>query len=362
MNTRIPLYSDAFQPQERILASAGGLQASAFRFSSGVNALRLANQRGEVILLPFQGQQVWSAIFDGASMGMRSMFSQPWPTREYLQTYGGLVLHCGFTAMGVPGVGDTHPLHGELPNAPYQEAFLELGEDENGAFMALGGSMQHTVAFNCHYQAEPLTRLRSGAARIECTMRFTNLKQTPMEYMYLAHINVRPVNNSRLVYSAHATPEHVRVRRSIPSHVHPQPGYAKFLEELARDPARHHILAQDLQFDPEVVFFIDYLPDSQGWAHSLQVHPDGNADWVAHRIAELPIGSRWICRTPDQDALGVVLPSTAETEGYHAEKAKGLVKTLGPGSQVEMAFTLGRLNPAETQQKEHLIQTILSQR
>ena len=86
---------------------------------------------------------------------------------------------------------------------------------------------------------------------------------------------------------------------------------------------------RNLTFDPEVVFSIDYLGRRcDGWAHSMQVHPDGTADFIRHRPDQLDTGVRWICRTPDQDALGIVLPATAEPEGYTAEKAKGNIKSI----------------------------------
>ena len=195
--------------------------------------------------------------------------------------------------------------------------------------------------------AAPLVTLRAGAASADIALEVTNLKQTPMELMYLAHINCRPVDNSTLVYSAQATPEHVRVRRSIPSHVKPGPGYVEFLDALAHDPSMHHVLKPDLAFDPEVVFFIDYLADEDGWAHSIQVHPDGRADYVAHRPEQLDHGVRWICRTPDQDALGLVLPATAEPEGYSAEKAKGNIKVLEGGSTWRCDMVVGALTPDE---------------
>jgi hypothetical protein len=137
----------------------------------------------------------------------------------------------------------------------------------------------------------------------DAAIEVENLKRSDMELMYLAHLNFRPVDGGRIAYSAPADPESVRVRRSIPSHVRPKPGYLEFIEELAREPQRHHRLDTGLAFDPEVVFSIDYLADDEGWAHSLQVHPDGSADYVGHRPRELPKGIRWICRTPDQDAL-----------------------------------------------------------
>jgi hypothetical protein len=251
--------------------------------------------------------------------------------------------------MGVPAAGDSHPLHGELPNARYQKAWLLAGEDERGAYLAVGGEYRHTVAFATNYVARPLVKLYAGSSRLAVSLAVHNLKQTPMELMYLAHANFRPVDHGRLLYSAPCTPQNVRVRSSIPSHVRPAPGYREFLEELAAQPEKHNVLAPGLAFDPEVVFFIDFQADAAGWAHSMQVHPDGAADFISHRPDQLDHGVRWISRTPDQDALGLILPATAEPEGYTAEKAKGNVKTLPGGAEWRCDMELGALTPAEAQ-------------
>jgi hypothetical protein len=361
-SVRIPLVPSQFGERERTLAEAGSLRASGFRFDSGVAALRLAAPAGELVMLPFQGQQIWSASFGGRELTMKSMFDQPRATRNYLETYGGFLLHCGATAMGVPGEGDRHPLHGELPNAPYQSAHLLLGEDERGTYLGLGGSYRHTVAFACDYLAEPLVKLYSEGSLFGVSLRIENLKRSPMELMYLAHINFRPVDGGRLVYSALPGPEHVRVRASIPSHVRPKPGYREFLEELAVRPEMHHTLEPGLAFDPEVAFSIDYLVDDEGWAHTLQVHPGGEADYVAHQPSQLPKGIRWICRTADQDALGLVMPATAEPEGYNAEKAKGNIVLLPARESFAFSLMLGTLDAEHTQGMETKIELLRQQR
>ena len=79
----------------------------------------------------------------------------------------------------------------------------------------------------------------------------------------------------------------------------------------------------------------------------MQVHPDGAADFVRHRPAELPKGVRWMTRTGDQDAIGIVLPATAEPDGYTAEKAKGNVLILAPGAEWRCTMEFGVLD-AET--------------
>ncbi len=358
IETRLYLFPSFFTDREQVLAEHGPLRAVAFRYPSGVPALRLQNERGHLVMLPFQGQQIWSAHFNDRELTMKSMFDQPHPTRAYLENYGGFLIHCGFTAMGVPTAQDSHPLHGELPNAPYEQAWLVCGEDEQGLFLELGGQYRHTVAFSTNYVAAPAVRLYAGRATFWASLSVTNLKKTPMEYLYLAHINFRPADNGRLVYSAPYDPQHVRVRASIPSHVHPLPGYREFLQELSQEPQKHHLLKPGLGFDPEVVFFIDYTADSAGWAHSLHVHPDGAADYVRHRPDQLDHGVRWICRTPDQDALGFILPATAEPEGYAAEKAKGNIKILDAGATWKCTFEMGALTKQEARQKEEEINRI----
>jgi len=357
--TTLFLRPEFFDESERLLVRHAKLSAYAFRYPTGVCALRLENEVGQLIMLPFQGQQIWSAQFGGRNLTMQSMFDEPNATRTYLENYGGFLLHCGATAMGVPTAEDNHPLHGELPNAPYQRAFVVVGHTAEGPYIGLGGHYRHTVAFSTNYVARPLVRLFSGASTVQVSMTLTNLKQTEMELMYLAHVNFRPVDNARLVYSAPCTPESVRVRKSIPSHVRPGPGYVEFIEELGAHPEKHHVLAPDLVFDPELVFTIDYLADEEGWAHSLQVHPDGGADYVRHRPSQLSKGVRWICRTPDQDAIGLCLPATAEPEGYTAEKKKGNIVVVPGQGNWHFDLEVGALDAERAAQVEAQIEQIL---
>ena len=123
---------------------------------------------------------------------------------------------------------------------------------------------------------------------------------------------------------------------------------------------KHNLLAPGLLFDPEVVFSIDYVADEDGWAHSMQVHPDGGADYVRHRPAQLDKGIRWISRTADQDALGLVLPATAEPEGYLAEKAKGNIKVLPARGEFRCDLEIGTLPPAETERMEKKIRGMVA--
>ena len=359
MQTRIPLIPIQFGADERPLASAGTLSASGFAFPSGVAAVRLRSDVGEIVVLPFQGQQIWSVIFGERNLTMRSMFEQPYPTQDFLHTFGGFLQHCGVTGVGGPGPKDTHKIHGELPNAPYASAYLVTGEDEDGAYIGIGGEYRYTVAFATNYTAAPLVKLYAGRTIFTVDFTLTNHKRSPMDVFYLAHVNFRPVDQGRLVYSAKRTAEHVRVRSSIPSHIQPGPGYREFIESLASEPTRHEILSPDLPFDPEAVFFIDYLADADGWAHSMQVHPNGEGDYIRHRLDQLPKATRWISRTPDQDAIALVEAGTSEPEGYSAEKAKGNGLVLGPGETFHCRLEIGALSVAEAAAMEKKIEQMI---
>jgi hypothetical protein len=357
---KIYLSQAMFEGKERTLLEQGVFSASTFRFDTGVAALRIKNDAGELVLLPFQGQQIWSATFGGRDLTMKSMFSQPYPGRPYLETYGGFMLHCGMTAMGVPAAGDTHPLHGELPNAVYPYAWIVLGEDEHGQYIGMSGRYQHTVAFAHNYVAEPLVRLYTSSSIFYIGIEVQNLKKTPMEIMYMAHVNFRPVDHGRFVQTAHTTAQTMRVRTAIPSHVKPTQAYLDFLTALQGDPTQANVLKPGMAFAPEQVFYIDYLADANGWAHSMQVHADGSADYIAHRPEQLCKGVRWISRTPDQDCLGIVLPATAEPEGYSAEKAKGNLQLLPGGESWRCDLWAGYLSKAQAQEREGRIQSTLA--
>jgi hypothetical protein len=64
-------------------------------------------------------------------------------------------------------------------------------------------------------------RLYANQTIFHVSLEIQNRKKTAMDLMYLAHINFRPIDHAQLLTTAPATPEAIRVRRSIPSHISP---------------------------------------------------------------------------------------------------------------------------------------------
>jgi len=359
--TAVQLRDNYFTEKERNFIEHAGLNVSLFRFDTGVAAIRVVNKRGGIIVLPYQGQQIWRCSFDERELTMKSMFDEPVSTTDYLGTYGGFFLHCGVTTIGVPQKNDTHPLHGELPNASYQEAYIKCGNNDKGNYVVIGGKYEYTVAFNHHYIAEPQITIYEDSSIIDITMKITNLLKTQMDLMYLGHLNFRPIDYSKLVYSADYDVKSIDVNANVPDHIKTSVSideFRKFLEKLKNDPVLHHIMHPDMLYDPEVVMSIKYKADENGIAHTMQIHPDGYADYASHKPSQLPRTLRWISRTPDQDAFGMVLPSTSGNSGYNAERAAGNYITLAAGNSITFDMQAGLLTPDETKTMRSKIEAI----
>ncbi|MEP0521404.1 MAG: DUF4432 family protein [Hyphomicrobiales bacterium] len=357
MSIRIELGIARFSELEQELVSNDRVSVSAFKYSSGVKALRLKTPKADIVVLPYQGQQIWRAEFGGRDITMGSMFSEPVDTQVYLETYGAFFIHCGLTGLGAPGPKDSHPLHGELPNAPFQNAWLEL--DERTGTVAVCGTYKYTVAFSCNYLATAKIILGLDDNFLTVDLSVENKRNVPMDLMYLGHANFRPVDYGELVYAAKYTPEHVRVRKSIPSHISPPEGYVELIEELAKDPAKHHTFDPQISFDPEVVFAVDMMTGDDGWTHAIQKHPNGVSDFISYQPHQAPVTGRWLCRTADQQGLGIAFPATSGVEGYHAEKDKGLYVELAAKETWNISMLMGVLNEAETNAMERTIDQIV---
>ncbi|WP_201403947.1 DUF4432 family protein [Kaistia sp. 32K] len=351
----ITLLPEHFSRAETVIASFAGLTASTFRYSTGVAGLRIDNGVGVIELLPFQGQQIWDATFNGRRLTMGSMFDEPEPTQSYVGNYGGFLLHCGATAMGNPSPADNHPPHGELPNALYHSAELLIGEDEHGPFMGLSGRYRHTVAFTHKYVATPTVRLHAGSTKIHAGIDIKNLKGSPMDLMYLAHVNFRYVPDARIVDTVADEKTGYRIRSLLPPEETLSEEYKVLRKAALADPGLHKRLDGAQAVEPELVMSMDVAADPTGWSHALQVLDDGSADFISYRPDQLDHAIRWMVRNADQEAFGLVLPATAEPDGYLAEKAKDHIRQLAPGETFRCQYVFGALDASEAAALEQVI-------
>jgi hypothetical protein len=338
----IALQRSFFAEKERVACRYGGLTASLFRYDTGIEAIRLSNARGHIVVLPYMGQIVWSAMFDGVELAMQSMFREPRPAKVIVETYGCLVYHAGLLRNGVPTPQDTHILHGEMPCAEMDAAGLACGTDARGPWVAVTGARDYAMGFGAHYLATPRVVLRPDATELDVVMEVENLSAAPMDLMYLCHVNFAFSEGGRIVQSVPFTPEHVVTRTAIPGHVTPNDDYRALLTELAGNPAKMEILNEPRRYDPEQVFYIKGLKRSaDDLVHFMMARPEGDGFTIAWNPETMPHTIRWVLANSDQRVAAFAMPATCEPEGYLAEKRKGNVRSLAGSAKASFTTHIG---------------------
>ncbi len=340
-----------FADQPHRIATAEGLNVTAFRYASGIEALRIENARGHLIVLPFMGQMIWAAEFDGVNLTMGNRFAMPRPATSIVETYGCLAFHSGILRNGCPSPQDNHLLHGEMACARMDKAGLRFGADERGAYVEITGEVEYVMGFGAHYLARPYVRLHAQDTLFDMAMDVTNLSSAPMELMYMCHVNFAYAKGARIVQPVPFTPEHVQVRTAVPGHVTPNPDYLSLIDELAKEPSAMEVLNQPERYDPEQVFYIRGLPhDAVGNTHMMMQLADGSGFAMSYPVARFPKSVRWVLVNGDSQVAAFALPSTCEPEGYLAEKAKNNIRFLAPGERAVFDVRLGYLAPDSAKQ------------
>ncbi len=102
MTGRVHLTKDDLRPIEATLFELDRLNVSSFLFATGVHALRLQSPRGHIVVLPYQGQQIWDALFEGRRLTMKSFFSRA----DILPQPAGFVRRL---PLPLRGAADGHP-------------------------------------------------------------------------------------------------------------------------------------------------------------------------------------------------------------------------------------------------------------
>ena len=337
MKTRIPLRREQFHETPATLLRNETFHVELFRYPAGVEAVRISNPRGTVIVLPFYGQMVWDANFDGHSLTMGHSFKQPLPGSSIIDTYGCFAFHSGLLANGCPTEDDDHPLHGEMACARMDSAWIVLEEGR----VSLEGETEYVKGFGHHYLAAPAVRLEANAARLHIEMNVTNLAGAPMPLQYMCHLNSAWLDQGRFQQSIPT--DAFQLRSSIPAHVKPTPQWRAYTDQLARDPQAFQQLDQPQMCDPEIVFFADDL-QQYGDEMQFELHsPQGFALMTRFSSQQFPHATRWMLHNRDQQVAAYVLPSTCRPEGFNAAQRAGTLIELATGEQRHFSVETGIL-------------------
>ena len=337
MKTRLPLRREQFHETPSTLLQNDEFHVELFRYPAGVEAVRIRNSRGTVIVLPFYGQMVWDAQFDGHTMTMGNSFKQPLLSSSIIDTYGCFAFHSGLLANGCPAADDDHPLHGEMACARMDSAWIVLEAQR----VSLEGETEYVKGFGHHYVAAPAVRVEAKAARLHIEMNVTNLAGAPMPLQYMCHLNSAWLAQGRFKQSIPS--DAFQLRSSIPAHVKPTPQWSEYTAQLARDPQALQQLDQPAMCDPEIVFFADNLAQ-YGDEVQFELHaPQGYAWMTRFSSQQFPHATRWLLHNRDQQVAAYILPSTCRPEGFNAAQRAGTLITLAPGEKRHFSVESGIL-------------------
>lgn len=354
--TALTLKKSFFNGAPFTIASTDACRAELFTYDSGIEAIRISNRRGHLIVLPYYGQMIWQAVFDGVDLGMSSMFKAPRPASDIVGTYGCFMYHSGLLRNGNPGATDTHALHGEMPLAPMDTAGIEIGEDSAGRWMAVIGEREYLMGFGDHYIARPRVTIRPDEAMFEISMEVKNLAVDAMDLMYMCHANFAFVEAGTIIQPTSFTKADTVIRSSVPSIVKTNEAYVQHLAKMKEDPSATEQIDSSVGFNPELVFYLKNLqPAADDLVHVMLRRPAGDAFAVAYDPATFSHLVRWILANNKQQVCAFAMPATCGVEGYTAEKKAGHVRSLAGGESACFKIKLGYLDASATTAEEALI-------
>ncbi|WP_196607517.1 aldose 1-epimerase family protein [Pectinatus frisingensis] len=310
-----------------------------FIYSSGVEAIKINNSRGYVIVLPYMGQIIWDVNFDGIDLRMKNMFSQPKPAGCIIDTYGCFAFHSGLLSNGCPSPEDTHIMHGEMSCAVIDEAWLEIDE----AGITVTGKYEYCQGFCYHYIANPSVELNTNSTKIKIGMKVKNLTSIMMPLQYMCHMNYAYVDNA--VITSNIPEKAFKLRESIPAHVKPTPKWIKYNEDIKQMQKTGKTLTkleQSDMYDPEIVFMADDVKKYAARAVFEMDSPKGYGFATEFSTSDFPCATRWIMYNGDLQVAAFVLPATCRPEGFLAAKKAGTLVMLDPNEEKTFSVLTGK--------------------
>lgn len=333
----IPLYKENFTKQKQLIAKSNDFEVNTFIYNSGIEALEIKNSQGYLIILPFVGQIIWDAKFLDVDICMKNMFSEPKKSNGIIGTYGCFAFHAGLIRNGCPSPEDDHLLHGEMPCASMDSAWLEI---ETGC-LRIKGQYEYAMGFGDNYLATPSISLEADASIFDIKMKVKNLGTQPMPLQYMCHMNTAYFEGATLAQNI--PDEAIKLRETIPGHVKPTKQWLDYNETLKVSPPIQS-LTDNAMYNPEIVYFMDELSKFTDAAIFEMAISDNKQLITRFDTSEFNYATRWILYNGDQSVGAYVLPATCRPEGFLAAKKNGTLLYLESQEEREFLVTTGIKN------------------
>jgi hypothetical protein len=288
-------------------------------------------------VLPSRGMDISSAHLGGRSLAWRSATTDQHPAffepqgRGWLRSfYGGLVLTCGLTWMGMDCVDDGQPLglHGRVSHLPATNVHWEGRWEGDDYILSVSGKLREAIVFGENIQLTRRIWARMGESRFYIDDIVENMGYQRTPHMMLYHINVGfPAvddNSWLLSPSRNVTPRDSDAEDGKERYAQMQP------------PTRDY---------REKAYFHDMQAGPDGKVTAAIVNEDcdngqGFGVYATYNRAELP----WFCewKMMDQGTYVVGMePANALVLGRAKEKELGRLQYLAPGEVREYHLEIG---------------------
>lgn len=332
----IALQRNYFKESRTLFFTNEEFTVNLFRYPSGIEAIEITNSRGRMVILPYMGQMIWDLEFDDVDLKMKSMFAQPKKADSVIDTYGCFAFHSGLISNGCPGPDDDHEMHGEMPCAEMDSAWLEITDSS----VKICGRTEYIKGFGYHYLASPSVEMFKAKGSIQMTMAVKNLSGEVMPLQYMCHTNYAYLENAEMKQNIPNSA--FKLRETIPDHVKPTDKWLGYNKKLLNGKALLKALNNPEMYDPEIVFFADELNLYQEVAEFEMVSPDGITFFTRFSTAELNCATRWLLHNVNQHVASFVLPATCRPEGFSAAEKAGTLMMLGAGEERTFTIVTGK--------------------
>jgi len=304
---------------------------------SGVEQIQVRTGAGlSYSILPSRGLDIGLAEFGGVPLCWLSPNGEVHPAfyndrgLAWLRTAaGGLLMTCGLTQVGSPGVegGEEIGLHGRAHHTPARHVGAEGYWDDDEYFIVVRGKVEETSIFGWNLR---LTRkITSSLGKNEIAIRdvVENAGFAPAPHMMLYHFNFGfPLLDGETEIhfsSGRVTPREPELPvEGLESWQSPQPGY--------RERVYYHENLSTMTDGMAAVTLRN--PHFPAAGKPLTVR-------LAWKVDTLPVLVQWKMPGEGTHVLGVE-PANCHVEGRAAERERGTVVMLPPGQTIEHTLLL----------------------
>jgi hypothetical protein len=242
---------------------------------------------------------------------------------------GGLLMTCGLTQVGSPGVegGEELGLHGRAHHIPARQVGAEGYWEEDEYFIVVRGKVEETSIFGWNLRLTRNITSRLGANEIVIHDIVENAGFEPAPHMMLYHFNFGfPLLDAETeihLPSARVTPRESDLPvEGLENWQSPQPGYRERIYYHENLSTAEDGMATVTLRNPH------FLPADKPLAVRL-----------AWKIDTLPMLVQWKMPGEGTHVLGIE-PANCHVEGRAAERKRGTLVMLPPGQTIEYLLIL----------------------